>query len=150
MKRFIASMLAGFGILFLSGCILLPVPHEQWASPRFHGVVVDANTGKPLAGVHITLRGYGYSEKEIGAVEADSDASGRYSVVASRHSNWLPIWLGPAEGVQEGVVTFALEGYVSKEERKSRFTGAMSRVEFEVNVRLERRPIQASETTRGK
>jgi hypothetical protein len=148
MKRFVASLLCGLAVALLSGCILLPVPHEQWVSPRFHGVVRDADTGKPVAGVQIALRGYHYAEADIGPVVVRSDESGRYSVVASRHSNWLPIWLGPAEGTQQGIVTFELEGYTKAEERRSRFTGAMSRVEFEVDVRLKRKePNQTPEPT---
>ena len=151
MKRGIGILLIP-SVLLLSGCILLPIPHEQWLSPRYHGVIMDADTGKPLGGVQVTLRGYRYAEEEIGSVVARSDDTGHYSVVASRRSNWLPIWLGPAEGTQEGTVIFEHDGYVATEVKQGRFTGAMSRTEFEVDVRLQQTEPNSEppETTRGK
>lgn len=124
---------------FLSGCILLPIPHEQWLSPRFHGTVLDDESGRPLDQVKLTLRGYRHAEEEVGPVVARTDASGRYSLLATRRSTWTPIWLGPAEGLQGGTVTFESEGYLPAEVKKEVFTGAMSRTQFEVNVRLKKK-----------
>ena len=148
MKRLFVSLVLGFSAVLLSGCILLPVPHEQRLSPLFHGVVSDVDSGRPLVGAKVTLRGYGFAEDEIGPIVVRSDMAGHYSVVASRHSTWLPIWLGPAEGLQRGVVTFELEGYVATEAKKEVFTGAMPRAKFEVNVSLKKKePNQAPEPT---
>jgi hypothetical protein len=128
----------------LSGCILLPIPHEQWLSPRFQGTVIDAESARPLGQVKVTLRGYSYAEDEVGAVITRSDANGHYSVLASRRSTWTPIWLGPAEGLQGGTVTFEAEGYLPAEVTKKVFTGAMSRAKFEVNVQLKKKPPHPS------
>jgi hypothetical protein len=51
MRRRIVISLLAISVLLLSGCILLPIPHEQWLSPRFTGTVTDADTGTPLQGV---------------------------------------------------------------------------------------------------
>lgn len=139
MKHHIATILLGISVLLCSGCIFLPVPHEQHLSPLFTGVIVDADTGKPLDGVKITLRGYRFGEEEVGPVVARSDKLGRFSVLASRHTNWLPIWLGPAEGVQGGTLLFECDGYISTEEKRSVFTGASGRTAFELSVRMKKK-----------
>jgi hypothetical protein len=148
MKRRIVNLLLGVSMMALSGCIFLPVPHEEWLSPRFSGTVVDAESDRPLDGVKITLSSYRHAEAEVGAIVGHSDAAGRYSILASRHSIWTPIWLGPAEGIQGGIVRFERDGYVVAEVKKEVFTGAMSRTQFEVNVRLKKKgPNQTPEPT---
>src|SRR5258705_13099382 len=101
----ITKLVLILSVMFLS-CVLLPVPHEEWLSPRFFGTVLDDRTGLPLKEVNVTLRGYRYAEDEVGPVTVYSDERGNFSVLASRHSTWLPVWLAPAEGIQEGTVLF--------------------------------------------
>jgi hypothetical protein len=137
MKTLPSVLLVCFGAL-LAGCVPVPLPHEQWVSPRFHGTVTDAATGRPLGKVKITLRGYGMAEKELGPRVAFADEQGNYSVLATQLALWTPVWLVPAEGPQAGTVVFELPGYETVKERKSKFGSAYARPDFEVNVRLER------------
>ena len=149
MKLGIATILLGISVLLCAGCIFLPVPHERHLSPLFTGVIVDADTGQPLDGVKVTLRGYHFREEEVGPVVVRSDKAGKFSVVASRHTNWLPVWLGPAEGVQEGTLLFECDGYHSTEEKRSVFTGASMRTAFELSVRMKKGAIPPPQATTG-
>ena len=137
MKRMVLRLLM-IPLVFVTGCVLLPVPHEQWLSPRFSGKVVDAQTGRPLAGVKVTLRGDRCAEDEVGPVVGYTDATGGFAVLASRRTLWLPVWLGPAEGPQGGVLRFERNGYRSVVERRSAFTSASSRTRFELIVSMKR------------
>jgi hypothetical protein len=138
MKQFARILLILIPALCLTGCIMLPIPHDEWLSPKFSGVVRDAETGAPLAGVKVTLSDYRRSENEIGAIATRSDEKGRFTVVVSRRATWLPIWLGPAEGTQQGKVLFELEGYAPVEETRSQFSGASAKITFELAIQMKR------------
>jgi len=137
MKRHVAACLVGIAALSLGGCILLPVPHEQWLSPRFSGVVVDGATRKPLSGVRVTLSDYRFGKKTIADVTTLSDQSGHYSIVATEHSMWVAIMLGPADpAVDEAHVRLEHPGYTPLDEaRRWIVTG---RHEFHLNASLRR------------
>jgi hypothetical protein len=138
MNGTITRVLVCFAVIVLSGCVLLPIPHDEWLSPRFYGTVLDDKTGRPLAGVKVTLWGYRYAEDELGDVVVYTDAKGSFSVLAARHTTWLPIWLAPAEGIQEGTVLFEFAAYESVETKRQTFTGASSRTEFKLNIRMKK------------
>jgi len=131
-QRRYVCVLGVVALSLLPGCVLLPIPHDQWLSPRFHGTIIDAQSHLPLKGVKITLQGYGFKEDDVGLVVAYSGNNGQYLIVAKRHSDWLPIWLGPAEGPQSGTLLFEFPGYQTEEDTEHRFAGAGARIEIEV------------------
>jgi hypothetical protein len=116
----------------------LPIPRDEWLSPRFHGVVLDADSGKPLKDVTVTLSDYGYAENETGPVTAVTDVDGKYAVLATKRATWLAIWIGPYEGPQKGTVTFKCAAYATAEEKRSMFGSAYARPDYEINIRLKR------------
>jgi hypothetical protein len=89
-----------FGIL--AGIYILLTLWMQW-TPPVRGVVVDAETGKPIPGVEIIRQGYGGAISGIGIVSTagckKTDENGRFSIwgtLKSTMSTWwsyfVPIW----------------------------------------------------------
>jgi hypothetical protein len=141
-----------FGIVvlsqvILSGCILLPFPHEQWLSPRFSGEIVDGHSRVPLEGVKVTLSDFRIGERSVHDVNTVSDASGHYVILATRHSNWVGMMLGPADpAVDVSHLKFEISGYQSVEEQKQWIV--RGRQEFQINVSMQKeKPNQALEPT---
>jgi hypothetical protein len=70
------------------------------------GTVVDARSGKPLAGVRV-FRVLGYTDEDSKLV-ATTDSAGRFSVVALDHW-YVTVPLGDAVGASK--LAFRLAGY---------------------------------------
>jgi len=110
MQRVIGWALAG--VVFLSGCQSGP---EQWGP--FHGQVVDAETGEPIAGAHVVVQWYRdppsleSSTRAYDGQEARTDANGRFLV--ARKTRWLTAWVK-----RPGVGVFA-PGYVARRQKVS-------------------------------
>ncbi|MFT3867091.1 MAG: hypothetical protein QM715_01210 [Nibricoccus sp.] len=135
MKKLVPMLL---GCLFLSGCIVLPVPHTKWVSPRFEGTVVDTDTKMPLQNVNILLGGYLRSGGRVPVISTRSDKDGRFAVVATKPSLWVLVWLGPGDGIQGGEVRFESSGYDPVEEKRWQMCGPGSRVRIIVNVEMKK------------
>jgi hypothetical protein len=113
MKRILTFLLLAISTL-IAGCILIPFPHEQWLSPKFCGRVTDAETGAPLQSVTVTLSVWQFKKKTIQDVVTHTDAAGYYSIIATQHSNWVGMMLGPADpALDVARVSFECDGYVS-------------------------------------
>lgn len=148
MKRYVAVGVVVAATL-LSGCILLPIPHEQWLSPQFSGVVVDAATGRPLDGVKVSLSDYRFGKKTIADVATLSDAAGHYSVVAIEHSTWVVIMLGPADpAIDVAHVRFEHAGYAALDEQKTWIVGGRHRFDLDVSLRKQGEPNSRSTPAR--
>jgi hypothetical protein len=86
----------------LSGCVIA----HDWISRGASGIVVDANSGKPLGGVSV-FRVLGFPERESKLV-ATTDSVGRFSVAAL--DKWyVTVPLGDAVGISK--LAFRLRGY---------------------------------------
>ena len=85
----------------LSSCVT-----HDWISRGASGTVIDAVSGKPLAGVSVfrALGGSGDDNKLV----ATSDASGRFSVAALDHWS-VVVPMGDAVGISK--LVFHLSGY---------------------------------------
>ena len=74
--------------LFLSGCCLLcPKAIEDW--PAQQGMVVDADTGEPLAGAYVIGRWRGYVSSQSVCFHAEgtrTDSQGRFVLPAWRNT----------------------------------------------------------------
>jgi hypothetical protein len=74
--------------LLAAGCCLLcPKPIEDW--PAEGGLVVDADTGEPLAGAYVTGRWEGHSRGQSSCFHAEStrtDSEGRFAFPAWRNT----------------------------------------------------------------
>ncbi len=70
MMRYITTGVCG--ILLLSGCVFLPIPHDRLVTPLYYGRVTDAETGAPVGGVAVTVT----------ALRADSKTGETLQVVA--------------------------------------------------------------------
>ena len=126
-------------IVLMAGCIIVPVPHEQWLSPRFHGVVTDT-TGLPLKDVKVTLCHYGAEEEKMGLVSTSTDEYGRYSILASRHTVWMTLWFPMVEAVRYGTVIFEHSGYESENIQKASMMGGVNtRYNFDASVTLRKK-----------
>jgi 5-hydroxyisourate hydrolase-like protein (transthyretin family) len=86
----------------LSGCVIA----HDWMSRGASGTVVDASSGKPLAGVRI-FRVLGYTDEDSKLV-ATTDSAGRFSVTALDHW-YVTVPLGDAVGASK--LAFRLAGY---------------------------------------
>lgn len=115
--------LLGIGIAFLilSGCIALPIPHERQLSPLYFGTVTDAETGKPIEAVVVTVSGNLHSERPIPG-ETKTDVAGGYRVVAKEKASWFVLIAGPADGSCGGFLLFVHPNYEMKMERTDEAT----------------------------
>jgi len=108
-------VLAMFGALALSGCV---VAHD-WIARGASGTVVDAASGKPLAGVRV-LRIVGSRESKP-TLLATTDSAGQFSVPAL--TQWYAtIPMGDAFGISE--LVFRRPGYAEAMIDTSTGTGA--------------------------
>lgn len=108
--------------LMLVGCIALPIPHERRLSPLYSGTVTDADTGKPIESVVVSVRGYIYSEKSSNA-ESMTDSSGNYEIGSTEKAFWYVFIAGPADGSCGGSVMFVHPEYEMKVEHTDQASG---------------------------
>jgi hypothetical protein len=147
MARFLSLALLVLSTL-LAGCILLPIPHDEWLSPRFYGRITDASTGLPLPWVGVTLSNFRFRQKTIDDVVTFTDSNGDYSIVSKRRSNWVGMMLGPADPAsEEAHVRFEKKGYVPVEVERSWIV--RGRHQFDTDIALKKEPPnQAAEPSR--
>ena len=96
--------------IILSGCIL-PYPHNNWKSPAVYGYVKDKDTGKPIAGVRVEVKG-DPSRSVI------TNADGFYELPPIKDFDWfVVICPGPCDGMSGNfVVAVTYQGYTTEEE----------------------------------
>ena len=76
-----------FLVLAAGGCIL-PVPHIRQHIHATQGIVVDSNTGKPVAGAKVEIGAGRYMQETV------TDSSGHFSIEDVQ--GWHMIfWIGP-------------------------------------------------------
>jgi hypothetical protein len=133
-------------VVFLSGCVALPIPNNRKLTPSFSGVVIDAESKLPISGVTVSISGWS-SHSDPSHVHAEStttDQAGYYEISAYEDSMWFFIWFGPAEGTCGGKVTYSHPNYKEAQYEKSIFAGAAvngscTTVKFQENMVLERK-----------
>ena len=94
MRVFVISVVAAA----LAGCVIA----HDWDARGASGRVVDAASGKPLAGVSV------FRTIEKTTLMATTDAAGRFSVSASGHW-YVTVPMGDAVGISK--LVFRLPGY---------------------------------------
>src|SRR5687767_906171 len=105
--------------IFLTGCIVLPVPHVTKKSPRVDGRVVDAESGKPVDGavVQLTTVGAWDTDKRVMGTSTTTGADGsfhlrtRYNFHLGLYANpsWALHW--PPGSYWRGALSVVREGY---------------------------------------
>ena len=108
----VLAILAG---VVLSGCVIA----HDWIARGASGTVVDAASGKPLAGVTV-LRVIGSRENKPMLV-ATTDAAGQFSVAALTHL-YATVPMGDAFGISE--LVFRRPGFTEATIDTSTGTGA--------------------------
>ena len=95
--------------IILSGCIL-PYPHYNWKSPAIHGVIKDTETGRPIAGATVEVKG-------DPSRRVTTNSVGYYDIPPIKEFDWLVfICPGPCDGMSGDIVVVAThEGYAAKE-----------------------------------
>jgi hypothetical protein len=134
-------------IISLSGCVILPIPHNRRMTPLYHRTVVAADDGRPLPAVSVKAESRVPGSHTHEAFEAltQSDEEGHYQVAAVRHSNWFFVWfLSPFEGPCDGMLTFSHPRYETLVYESTVFSaanidGVCTGVKHEKNVRLKKR-----------
>jgi hypothetical protein len=95
----------------LSGCIALPIPHDEALTPLYSGTVTDASTGTLIAGAEVHVSG-GLSERQPTATTT-TDATGHFQIGISNRAHWFFLYLGPADGICRATLTVTATGYQS-------------------------------------
>jgi len=113
-------LLISFLILFLAGCVAVPIPHDRQITPLFYGRVIDAKTHAPLENVSITLKSLWKKPEthQVWAVKSKTDKNGNYEIKITENVIWYVLWFGPAEGYCGGQITFEKPGYKTNEPKK--------------------------------
>lgn len=135
----------GIACLVLSGCIALPIPHERQLSPLYFGTVTDAETGRPIEAVVVSVSGNLHSEHPIPG-ETKTDAAGHYQVVAKEKASWFVLIAGPTDGNCGGSLLFMHPNYEMKMERTDQVSaggvdGICHGVKRQLNVSLKPKRI---------
>ena len=87
MKNLTKAILVATVALAMVGCIL-PVPHIRQHIHATQGIVVDSNTGKPVAGAKVEIGAGRYMQETV------TDSSGYFSIEDVQ--GWHMIfWIGP-------------------------------------------------------
>ena len=75
-------------LFVIGGCILLPIPHEEYIQPRVTGIVLDGENRLPITGAKITLNDSIYTvTNDIGEIVISS---------ISEHKTWMLISMDPS------------------------------------------------------
>jgi hypothetical protein len=73
------------------------MPHSEWLTAKHDGLVLDAKTGRPVAGATILLQST--RDKPL-TTSTTSDADGRFTIGPITETAYIyPLWLLPAEGL---------------------------------------------------
>lgn len=100
----------------LSSCVALPIPHERRLSPLYFGHVTDADTGKPIESVVISVGGSLPSKEPIPS-EAKTDSSGYYEAEAKDRTLWFVVSMGTPVAACGGTILFLHPEYEMRLER---------------------------------
>jgi hypothetical protein len=122
--RVISSLVICIGLL--NGCIALPIPNDRQLSPEFFGAVTDAHTGTAIEGaeVAITIPLHHGMKESVATTKTRTSSDGSYRVRITEASTWYVLFLGPAEGACDGVITVTHQGYEDASSKASQFRSA--------------------------
>ena len=87
MKKLTKAILASSLAFAMEGCIL-PVPHIRQHIHATQGIVVDSNTGKPVAGAKVEIGAGRYMQETV------TDSSGHFSIEDVQGWHMI-LWLAP-------------------------------------------------------
>lgn len=113
-------------VIFLSGCIALPIPHDRRVTPMYSGKVIDFDSRIPIKGVVVKVETL-IPDRETGipyTATTMTNEEGYYELGAVERSVWYILWFGPAEGVCGGKVTFTHPEYNTYQYDTQIFTSA--------------------------
>ena len=122
MNKFITISL----VILLSGCIALPIPNDRRKTPLYYGKVQDSASQSPIQDVLVKVETFSIdSETEAPIINTTkTDENGHYEIGAVEESGWYVLYLGPAEGICGGKVTFSHPDYDTYQYHTETFTGA--------------------------
>lgn len=122
------------GIL-LSGCIALPIPHENWDTPKLRGNVFDAETKNPVAGVSVRLVDYP-------SQETITNENGYFELEPIKNRKiWLVYPLVAVDAVCGTNIEFSRTGYATKIKYVGDWTSAAwgcTDVQYGTGIHLEK------------
>jgi len=75
-------------LALLCGCIILPIPHDEYVQPRILGIVLDGENKLPIAGARIALNDSIYT---ITNNNGEMDIS-----PITKHKVWMFVTMDPA------------------------------------------------------
>ena len=99
-------------VFILYGCIF-PYPHNNWKSPAFYGRVIHKESGKPVAGADVYLKGH--ESKTV-----KTDANGNYELAPIKDFEWLGVICpGPCDALAEPFFIIASHATLGETEKEA-------------------------------
>ena len=114
-------------VVFISGCIPLPIPNDRAVSPQFHGQVTD-DSGSPVPSASVRVVAHLMGPVAQGDCQfvatSQTDERGYYRVGVTERDSWYVLFVGPAEGLCSGTLTVAHPSYEERSFKVEQFRGA--------------------------
>lgn len=125
--------------VLLSGCVALPIPNNVQTSPRVHGTVTDASTGRPLADVVVSISDSSLGAGRVMSVRTGPD--GKYDVGTRMRQTWFVISFLPGDVFGGVSIWYDRLGYGAVEARRTYTRGALGRgryqgVVYKIDMRM--------------